>query len=209
MTNDPEDIRRDIEATRRDLSADVDALTDKVSPARVVERRVDSARGALSSVRDKVMGSASSTTSAAGEGLGSAQEAVRSGTSSVTAAASSAPQVARRQANGNPLAAGLIAFGAGWLVSSLLPPTEKEQRLASRAKETASEHAGPVTSALGEAAQQVQENLREPAQQAAASVSSTASDATTTVHEEARSAAGDVAGQAQQAKDTVREQAGS
>ena len=37
-SDDPEVIRRDIEATRADLSRDVDALTEKVSPARVVER---------------------------------------------------------------------------------------------------------------------------------------------------------------------------
>ena len=33
-SDDPEVIRRDIEATRADLSRDVDALTEKVSPAR-------------------------------------------------------------------------------------------------------------------------------------------------------------------------------
>ena len=46
-SDDPEVIRRDIEATRADLSRDVDALTEKVSPARVVERRVDRAKSAF------------------------------------------------------------------------------------------------------------------------------------------------------------------
>ena len=40
------------------------------------------------------------------------------------------PQTVQRKTQGNPIAAGLIAFGAGWLVSSLLPPTRKEQEFA-------------------------------------------------------------------------------
>ena len=39
--------------------------------------------------------------------------------SSVGQAASAAPQRVREQTQGNPLAAGLIAFGAGWLLASL------------------------------------------------------------------------------------------
>jgi hypothetical protein len=49
---------------------------------------------------------------------------VTSAASSVADAASSAPDMARRQTRGNPLAAGLIALGVGWLASSLLPLTE-------------------------------------------------------------------------------------
>ena len=48
----------DIEATRADLSRNIDELSDKVSPQRVVERRKQAARNSLSSVRDKLMGSA-------------------------------------------------------------------------------------------------------------------------------------------------------
>ena len=46
-SDDPEVIRRDIESTRSDLSRNVDALTEKVSPSRVVGRRVDRAKDAL------------------------------------------------------------------------------------------------------------------------------------------------------------------
>ena len=48
----------DIEATRADLTRNIDELSDKVSPQRVVERRKEAARNSLSSVRDKIMGSA-------------------------------------------------------------------------------------------------------------------------------------------------------
>ena len=43
MGKGPDEIRAEIEATREALSADVDNLTEKVSPARVVERKVEGA----------------------------------------------------------------------------------------------------------------------------------------------------------------------
>jgi hypothetical protein len=61
MSNNPEDIKRDIEATRQELSRDVDALPEKVSPALVLERRVDKANDVVGGVKGKVTGTASST----------------------------------------------------------------------------------------------------------------------------------------------------
>ena len=43
--SDPDQIRREIERTQANLSTDVDALTEKVSPGRIVERRVNRVRG--------------------------------------------------------------------------------------------------------------------------------------------------------------------
>jgi hypothetical protein len=60
-SNDPEAIRRDIERTQRELSYDVDALNEKVNPSRVVDRRVSAAKGRVSRVKDRVMGSAHDT----------------------------------------------------------------------------------------------------------------------------------------------------
>jgi hypothetical protein len=203
MSNNPDEIRRDIERTRQELSNDVDLLTEKVSPTKVMERRVERARDAVSSVKEKVMGSATDTKSAAGSGLGTAQDKVSSAASSVADTASAAPQMARQKAQGNPLAAGVIAFGAGWLLSSLLPASEKEQQAAAAIKDKASEHSDKLTAPLTEAAQQAKENLRAPAQQAAESIKSTATDAASTVKVETQSASEDVAGQAKQAKDNV------
>ena len=59
MSTDPDQIRREIEATRNSLSSDVDALAYKVSPGRIVDDRKQRARNALQNVRDKVMGTAS------------------------------------------------------------------------------------------------------------------------------------------------------
>ena len=99
------------------------------------------------------------------------------------------------------LAAGLIAFGAGWLISSLLPATQREQQLAGQAKDAAQENLQPIAQQV---ATEVKENLQPVAQQAVESVKATAQDAGQTVFEEGRSATQDVQGRAQDAADNVR-----
>jgi gas vesicle protein len=121
---------------------------------------------------------------------------------------SSAPDVVRQRTEGNPLAAGLIVFGAGWLISSLLPATSAEQRIATTVKDAASEYGQPVAHQAGQAAQGAKDQLGESAQQAAESVRETASDAVSAVKDEAQSATDDVASRTVQAKDTAREQGG-
>ena len=105
--------------------------------------------------------------------MSSAASSVGDAASSVREAATSAPAQVRDRAQGNPLAAGLIAFGVGWLVSSLLPASQAEQQAAQKVKDSA----GPVADEVKGAAQQVADNLREPAQQAAEAVKQSASDA--------------------------------
>ena len=125
------------------------------------------------------------------------------------ATATSAPTAARQKTQGNPLAAGLIAFGTGWLISSLLPASEKEKQAASTVKDKASEHSDTLTAPLKEAAGNAKENLQGPAQDAVASVKGTAADAASTVKDEAAHAKDDVAGSAQHAKDEVQSTNGS
>jgi Protein of unknown function (DUF3618) len=230
-SSDPEQIRRDIERTQAALSQDVDALAEKVTPGKIVERRVDRARDAATRLKEKVMGSdpygnqhgaggyvgdvrsaastatdrASGTASSAASSVqgaaSSAAGTVQDAASTAVGAVQEAPQAIRRQTRGNPLAAGLIAFGAGWLVSSLLPASRREQELADQAKQVAQEKVQP---AAQQVAAEVKENLREPAQQAVESVKSTAQDAKDTVTDEGRSAAQDVQGRAQDAAGNVR-----
>jgi Protein of unknown function (DUF3618) len=218
MTSDPDQIRGQITQTQRNLSADVDALTEKLSPPRIAQRRVQRTRAAMTNVKEKIMGSAhsgassasqtvGSTASSAGETVSSAASsaagAVSSAASSAADAVSSAPDVARQRTEGNPLAAGLIAFGVGWLASSLLPATPAEQRVAAKVKDTAVEQGKPVAQ---QAAQAAKEQLAEPARQAAESVKETASGAVSAVKEQASSSAEDVTGRAGKAADTVRQQ---
>ena len=217
-SSDPDVIRRQIEETRRELSYDVDALNEKVNPARVMDRRVSAAKGRFSTMKEKVMGSASDTTSSAqgmaSNAAGSVQGAASSAAESVQSAASSAvstvqetPDMVVRQTQGNPLAAGLIAFGVGWLVSSLLPASQKEQELAQQAETALRENKDALLNPAKEAAQQMGEQLKPAAQDAVESVKPTAQDAAQTVKDEGQSAVSDVQGQAQQSRDTVQSQA--
>src|SRR5215213_1196607 len=128
-SSDPDVIRRQIEDTRRELSYDVDALNEKVNPARVMDRRVSHVKGRFTNVKEKVMGSAQDTTSNAHGMAQSAAGSVQSAASSAVSTIQETPDMVVRQTQGNPLAAGLIAFGVGWLVSSLLPASQKEQEL--------------------------------------------------------------------------------
>ena len=98
--------------------------------------------------------------------MGTASDKASSVASSVGDAATGAPSAARQKTQGNPLAAGLIAFGAGWLISSLLPATEKEKQAASTVKDKASEHSDTLTAPLKEAAGTAKENLQGTAQDA-------------------------------------------
>lgn len=185
----PEDIQRDIERTRADLSSDVDRLTEKVSPPRMVGRQADRVKSRVTGLRDRVMGSSQDSS-----GLRGAGDSISSATGSAKDAVSDAPQVVRRQTQGNPLAAGLVAFGVGMVISSLLPPSQAEQELAGRAEDKAKELAEPVK----QAGQQLAEELKPATQDAVEQVKSTASDAVQQTGEQAKSATEDVKAPLQQ-----------
>ena len=167
MSDSADEIRADIERTRGELGSDVDALADKVSPSKIVDRQVDKVRGAFGSVRERVMGAADdagSSLSDAGAHVGDVKDRV----------------VAK--AEGNPLAVGLIAFGAGLLLASLIPASSKEKDLATTVKDQAQ----PLVDEVTDVAKEVGEHLKEPARAAVASVKESAQDSVATVTEQAR-----------------------
>ena len=137
---DPEQIRDDIEQTQRELSADVDALTTKLSPQRVVHDRIQRARTAVGSMKQRVTGGAAQKASADGGTaapaadaatgtVASAKGTVSSATSSAAKTAGTVTAAAVRGIQANPVAAVLIAFGAGWLLAALLPsPVRRSER---------------------------------------------------------------------------------
>jgi hypothetical protein len=179
----PEEIQQEIEQTRADLSGNVDRLTEKVSPGRVVNRRVEKAKGAVTSLRERVMGSP-----ADGSGLRGAGDSLSSAAGSAKETVSAAPQAVRSQTQGNPLAAGLIAFGVGMLLSSLAPASDTEQQVAAGAESKAKELAEP----LKQTGQQLAQDMKQPVQEAVERVKSTATDAASETAEQAKSAAQDV-----------------
>ncbi|MCA1835938.1 MAG: DUF3618 domain-containing protein [Actinobacteria bacterium] len=226
MTADPDQIRRQIEHTQQMLSADVNALAEKVSPRAAVARRTDRARQTLTNVKDTIMGTAEDAVSTVGDTatdaastvsdttrnaastvsetarntvstvsdtassvVSAAADRVSSMASSAADAVSSVPQVVRRRAQGNPLAAGLIAFGAGWLAASVIKSSRQERKLLEQATDRLGERLEPMAQQAKQVAANVADNLRVPAQQAFDSVTSTASEAASTVADQARAAA--------------------
>jgi hypothetical protein len=203
-SSDPEVIRRQIEDTRRELSYDVDALNEKVNPARVVDRRMTAAKGRVARVKEKVMGSAHDTSYQAQGMASNAAGSVQDAASSAVETVQQTPDMIVRQTQGNPLAAGLISFGIGWLVSSLLPATEKEKQLAQQAETAVKENKDALLAPAKQAAQEIGDELKPAAQQAAEEVKATAQDAAATVKDEGQAAAQDVKGQAQESKQKVQ-----
>jgi len=229
MTSSTDQLRQDIEKTRRDLSYDVAALTNKVSPQRIIGERVDRVRGAWRTVKGKVMGTASdightgkAMTSAAGEQVGETTAGIGHAASSAahragdtasavthrigdTAAtigdvAKSAGQMPRQQLQGSPLAAGLVAFGLGALISSMFPTTPREQRVAGRMLDEAYERAGSFRQQAMGAAQHVGQDVASSVRHAAMEAAKSASHGAAEVLREGRSAAHDARMQAHEAR---------
>ena len=204
MSKDPEQIRAEIAATRGDLSQNVNALADSVKPGNVAKRQADKVRSAATSTKDRIMGSAPDLGSArdsAGSKVSDAKASVSDAASSAGDAVTGSPALVRAKTQGNPLAAGLIAFGAGLLVASLIPTTEREQQAAATVKDNIE----PLKDEVSAAAHQAADHLREPAQEAVASLKQTATDAVENTKQEGASAAAGVKSDAQDAAGTVQD----
>jgi uncharacterized protein YjbJ (UPF0337 family) len=215
MAQEPDRIRDEIANTRAELTRDVDRLADKASPKRVAQRR-------WTSVKEKVMGSPSDSSSYGGghsathtgkdkaSQLGDVAkdkaDAVkgkaselgdRAGDVAHSAAESvkAAPQKVAQQTQGNPIAAGVIAFGVGLLAASLIPPTEFEKRAGQQIKD----NAGDLTEKVKETAQEMKDDLSGTVQEAVGQVKETAKDAAATTRGEVKSSAKGAAEDAKQA----------
>ena len=129
---------------------------------------------------------------ASGQGESLSQTASQAGD-----AVAQAKRTAAEKAQGNPLAVGLIAFGVGWLVASLIPASDSEQRMTASVKQSAA----PLMQEAAGVAKDLRESLKEPAQDAANAVKNTAQDAADHVAHDAAEAQGTVT-------DTARRAAG-
>lgn len=197
----------DIEATRADLSRNIDELSDKVSPQRVVQRQKEAAKGRLSSIRNKVMGTASDARGTVASAGSSVTDSAHGAVGSVTDTAHGAVGAIESKTEGNPLAAGLVAFGAGMVISALIPASDKESLAAQRMVEKAKDQ-GVVDQAKS-IGQEMGQNLKESATDAAQEVRSTAQSSAQTVKEEGRSSAQAVKQEGQSSAQTVRDDATS
>jgi gas vesicle protein len=167
MGTSTEELNEDIARTRAELSQDVDALQDKVSPTAILERRKSAVRDRWSSTKDKVMGSGQS----AGHG--------------VSDATSNAGSAIEDRVDGSPLAAGMVAFGAGLVIAGLIPASKAEAQGAQRIKDVAQEHGQPIMDQAKSAAHEVGDHLKDKATEAAQEVKASAQESTDRVKDEA------------------------
>jgi ElaB/YqjD/DUF883 family membrane-anchored ribosome-binding protein len=165
MGQSADELRREIEDTRYGLSDTLDAIGDRVSPGRVIERRKNRAIQGIQSVRDRVMGSVTgardSVADTTGSAVGSAVDTVK-GT----------PDAVRQQTQGSPVAAGAIAFGVGFLVAAVFPPSQPEQQAA----QALIDKAEPLKEELTSIGSNVAEQVKGAAQEALEEVKTTAAD---------------------------------
>jgi gas vesicle protein len=187
MAEEPDRLREQIEYTRAGLTRDVDRLAEKTSPKQVARRRWTAAKEkvmgstgqATSTMQDKasdlggtMQDKASQLGDAAGEKAHDAADAVRS-----------APQAVATQTQGNPIAAGVIAFGVGLLAATLIPVTDAEKRAGQELKERGE----PLTEKVKEVASDLKDDVGGTVQEGAGRVKDTAQDAVQTTKEQARS----------------------
>lgn len=186
MSDSPEAIRADIERTREELGLDVDALADKVTPSKIVDRQVDKVRGAFGSVRERVMGATDDASSVSSDLVDGTKGLVHD---------------AKVKAQGTPLTVGVIAFGFGLLIAGLFPASRKEKDLA----DTVKEKAQPLVDEVTSVGKEVASDLKEPAQDAASAVKERVGEAAESVSAEAADAAETVKDQAEHARHNVSE----
>jgi ElaB/YqjD/DUF883 family membrane-anchored ribosome-binding protein len=192
MGQSAEELKRDIEYTRADLGQTLDAIGDRVSPGRIVERRKNRVKNGLTSVRERVMGSATDAGHAIGQSAGSTMDTIKG-----------APETVVQQTQGSPLVAGAVAFGVGMLMASVFPASAKEQELAGELKDKAQ----PLADELRQSAQEMAEHLKEPAKDAVEGVKQAATEGQQAVTETAKEAAGSAKEAARDGIDTVRSEA--
>ena len=182
MGQEPAELRRDIERRREELGETIDAIGDRVSPGRIIERRRNRMADGLRSFKERVMGSVDGGSSAMGGAVDSVRDHV-------------GPDAIKAQTAGSPLGAGVVAFGVGFIVAAALPPSRVEVAATERAQDSLE----PAKDALVDAARNVASDVKEGAVEAAQEVKGTATDAASQVS--------DTAGQqAAAARDDVRDQ---
>ncbi|MEU7903446.1 DUF3618 domain-containing protein [Actinoplanes sp. NPDC049118] len=196
MAEAPDRLRHDIEETRTSLTRDVDRLAEKTSPKRVAQRR-------WNSVKEKVMG----TSEHAAQHAASAADTMQGKASQLGDAASEkahdvagtvkhAPRAVAQQTQGNPLAAGIIAFGVGMLAATLIPVTDAERRAGQQLKD----HSDDLTDRVKDVAAEMKDDLSGSVQHAVEQVKETTTDAARTTRDQAQTSA-------QDAKDHTRQAA--
>jgi len=170
---------------RAQMGDTLEAIGDRLSPERIIERRKAAVGQRFRRVKDTVMGSPGyqeqmpqKMRERTGEMMHSATEAVRS-----------APSTLADQARGNPIAVGFVAFGAGMLLATVMPKSETESRLMQEAQPQMQGAMSELKDAGRELAGGMQEHAREAGEQ---------------IKEAGSEAASNVKGQAQSSTEAMK-----
>jgi hypothetical protein len=146
MTDVSEQIRQDIDVTRKHLSDKMTALTESARPSSMLRRRTIRAKRTLMRMKNRIMAMTP-------EG-----EAGTAAMRNVGSAAINAPEVVRRAAIRNPIAVGIAAFGMGWFVGSRMAKRRRHS-IRKRASE-AVEQAKPLVKQAAETVRHAGESVK-------------------------------------------------
>lgn len=221
-------LRAEAAQRRQAIATDLELMGDRVSPARIAERRRAAFRQRMHGVRNSVFGTSDRHTMGAHEIMGAHEASQGYGYPAVTPAPSpssgfdgqggTGPSLSDRAGNavdvvkehtpsslgeateGNPLAAAVIGFGVGMLAATLLPSSPDEQRAARRLQGTLEEAGAQV----GRTGKEAIENVKPEAQHAVQDLKESASEAVDAVKGEAQSKVEDVKGTAEEKAQDVK-----
>lgn len=179
------ELKREADMQRARMGETLEAIGDRLSPPRMVERRKAAVGQTFRNMKERVMGSPTyeepmteRLSNRAGDAMSSASDTMQSAAQKVQ----HAPEAIADQARGNPIAAGVIAFGAGMLLATVFPESSTEQRLVSQAKPQL-QRAAEEAKNMG---RDVASDARDEAQRATEAVKSAGSDAAQNVRDQAR-----------------------
>lgn len=229
------ELSETIEALEVRIGEVRESVVDKVSPKRVWQRKTAEVRSRLDDLGSSITGSkqavagslggarasltekSATTTERTGDLMGRTKSKIRGQAqelseragdtaASATDQAKAAPTAVRQRTESNPMAAGLLALGAGFLAATLIPPSERERKAATKvqsgleplkreATNVGREIAGELQqSAQGSVeqlkvrAEEAVERVKQDTQASTAEVKDQAQEATTQVKRKARSA---------------------
>jgi hypothetical protein len=202
MDQRADELRQDIARRRRRISRNVDEVGNRVSPGRVMARGSYRVRQRAIDLRDEIMGNdepdypwqqresdsggtMSQTRQRASERVSDIADEASERMQEAAEAVGEIPETVRRQTQGNPLAAGLIAFGGGLLISSVFGPTSVERRAARSAQPLVEE----AMDEAREVGREMAEEMKDSAQDSAEEVRDEARDAGERIREETSEAA--------------------
>jgi hypothetical protein len=142
MTDVSDQIRQDIDVTRKHLSEKMTALTESAKPSSMLRRRTIRAKRMLMRTKNRIMAMMSEN---------------EAGTATIRNAGN-APTMVRRAAIRNPVAVGIAAFGIGWFIGSRI--TNRRRHPIRKKASEAVEQAKPLVKQAAETVRHAGESVK-------------------------------------------------